>query len=37
MAKPPSEFLDAASTGDKPDKQVDPLPNPNYEKWVAKD
>jgi hypothetical protein len=36
-AKPSLEFLNAASTSDKPDKQVDPLPNPNYKKWVAKD
>ena len=36
-AKPPSEFLPATSTGDKLDKNVDPLPNPEYEKWVAKE
>ena len=34
-AKPPPEFLDTAGKSD--DKQVDPLPNPEYEKWVAKD
>jgi len=36
--KPPPEFLDTAGKNDDTtdDKQVDPLPNPEYEKWVAK-
>ena len=38
-AKPPPEFLDTIGKNDDmvDDKQVDPLPNPEYEKWVAKD
>jgi hypothetical protein len=36
-AKPLAEFLDAPETDSKSVKQVDPAPNPEYEKWVAKD
>ena len=36
-AKPPPEFLDTAGKNDDmtDDKQVDPLPNLEYEKWVG--
>ncbi|XP_066385162.1 uncharacterized protein [Miscanthus floridulus] len=37
LAKPSLEFVPAILSGNKPDKNVDPLPNPDYEKWVAKD
>jgi hypothetical protein len=37
MMKPPPEFLPATSAGDKLDKNIDPLPNHEYEKWVAKE
>ena len=33
-AKPPSPFLE---DGTSDDKKVDPVPNPEYEKWEAKD
>jgi hypothetical protein len=38
-AKPPAEFLEAddAAAAKAAMKQVDPLPNPEYKKWVAKD
>jgi hypothetical protein len=36
-AKPPPEFLLTTSSSNKPDKNVDPLQNPDYEKWVVKD
>jgi hypothetical protein len=35
--KTPPEFLPATSASDKLDKNVDPLPNREYEKWVAKE
>ena len=37
--KPSLEFRDTIGKNDDTtdDKQVDPLPNPEYEKWVAKD
>jgi hypothetical protein len=37
MTKPPSSYLEASETSEKIGKQVDPLPNPEYEKWVVKD
>jgi hypothetical protein len=35
--KPPPEFLPVTSVGDKLDKNVDPLSNHEYEKWVSKE